>query len=532
MNGQNNMESKEWLAFFEISQALSSTLVIDDLLELILQSAKKLIRADRGSIMLFDKKEKKLRVTASFGMEDKNEIIKGFQTEGGIAAKVIAHKKPFLLKGDMNDMPLLKNVNRREEIKSALSVPLTAKGEIVGVFNLTRLTIETSFDERELSLLTMLAGPAAIAISNAHLYQRIQNMALYAKNERDKLQAILENISNGILIYGKNRIILLFNPMAAKILHIDKNTLNTIIIDGLFRQREDLEPVYELLSRFDMSDARLIEQELSINIQGEIVYLKMTCIRVYSQDNKGDWITILILEDHTRMVQTQKIAVWQGMARLLAHEIKNPLTPILWSAESLLDPDVRKSPEFIKIVEENSNSIIKEVKRLQELVSKFSSFAKMPEPVLKTDRIERVLEETTAMYSNINVRIKKIFQPDAPMVRIDAGMMKQVFINLIKNSIEAMSDGGDLTITTVSLDGIVLIEFTDTGVGIPPDIQDKIFDPYFTTKESGSGLGLTLCSKVISDHGGQMKVISRENEGTTIMITLPADKGEDNRTKT
>ncbi|MBI3815109.1 MAG: hypothetical protein HY279_11700, partial [Nitrospinae bacterium] len=324
----------------------------------------------------------------------------------------------------------------------------------------------------------------------------------------------------------------LFNPMAAKILHIDKNTLNTIIIDGLFRQREDLEPVYELLSRFDMSDARLIEQELSINIQGEIVYLKMTCIRVYSQDNKGDWITILILEDHTRMVQTQKIAVWQGMARLLAHEIKNPLTPILWSAESLLDSDVRKSPEFIKIVEENSNSIIKEVKRLQELVSKFSSFAKMPEPVLKTDRIERVLEETTAMYSNINVRIKKIFQPDAPMVRIDAGMMKQVFINLIKNSIEAMSDGGDLTITTVSLDGIVLIEFTDTGVGIPPDIQDKIFDPYFTTKESGSGLGLTLCSKVISDHGGQMKVISRENEGTTIMITLPADKGEDNRTKT
>ncbi|MBI3815119.1 MAG: GAF domain-containing protein, partial [Nitrospinae bacterium] len=297
MNGQNNMESKEWLAFFEISQALSSTLVIDDLLELILQSAKKLIRADRGSIMLFDKKEKKLRVTASFGMEDKNEIIKGFQTEGGIAAKVIAHKKPFLLKGDMNDMPLLKNVNRREEIKSALSVPLTAKGEIVGVFNLTRLTIETSFDERELSLLTMLAGPAAIAISNAHLYQRIQNMALYAKNERDKLQAILENISNGILIYGKNRIILLFNPMAAKILHIDKNTLNTIIIDGLFRQRKDLEPVCNLLSRFDKSDDRLTEQELSINIQGEIVYLKMTCIRVYSQDNKGDWITILILED-------------------------------------------------------------------------------------------------------------------------------------------------------------------------------------------------------------------------------------------
>ena len=130
------------------------------------------------------------------------------------------------------------------------------------------------------------------------------------------------------------------------------------------------------------------------------------------------------------------------------------------------------------------------------------------------------------MYANtpLNVKIKTRLQPDIPLVRIDAGMIKQVFINIIKNAIEAMPKGGDLMITTISLDKTVLIEITDTGMGIPADIHDKILDPYFTTKESGTGLGLTICSKIISDHGGHIKIMSKENEGTTVIVDLPSDK--------
>jgi len=170
-------------------------------------------------------------------------------------------------------------------------------------------------------------------------------------------------------------------------------------------------------------------------------------------------------------------------------------------------------------------AIIRDVKRLQELVSKFSTFAKMPQVNLKADRVERVLQEAIDMYANtpLNVKIKTRLQPDIPLVRINAGMIKQVFINIIKNAIEAMPMGGNLTITTVSLDKMVLIEIADTGIGIPANIQDKVLEPYFTTKESGTGLGLTICSKIISDHGGHMKIISRENEGTTVIIALPAE---------
>ncbi len=514
MNNNERIESKEWLTLFEISQALSSTIVLDELLELILRSIRNVIQADRGSIMLFDKKEKSLS-------------LKDVRVEGGIATKVIEQGKPFLLKGDMKEIPLLKDINRRTEIKSAISVPLIAKGDIVGVFNLTRLTIETSFSDEDLALITILAGPVAVAIRNSQLYHRIRSMAQQAENERDKLKTILEIISNGILIYNKRRIVSLYNQMAAKILSIDNNIINPITVDELFKQREDIKPILNLLDKFDISNDNLMEQDLNINIKGEIKYLKIICIRLFGQDEKNS-ITILTLEDYTKMAQTQKIAAWQMMARHLAHEIKNPLTPILWSAESLLDPDVRKSPTFLMAVKENANSIIKEVKRLQGLVSEFSSFAKMPEAVLKTDRIEKVLEEVISMYdkAKINIRIKKIFQPDIPLVKIDEGMMKQVFINLIKNAIEAMPMGGDITIITLSLEGKVFIKVTDTGVGIPSDVQHKVFDPYFTTKESGSGLGLTICSKIINDHGGHIKLISGENEGTTIIIILPTNKSK------
>ncbi len=526
MNMQNNIEQKEWLTLFEISHALSSTFVLDELLELILQSVRKVIQADRGSIMLFNKMERTLSVKASFGMENKKDIGKDIKIEGGIAGKVVELKKPFLLKGDIKKNPQLKGMESRNEVKSAISVPLIAKGDVVGVFNLSRLIIEENFTDRELNLVTIFAGPVAIAIYNAQLYNRIKNLALQAESERDKLKAILENISNGIIIINKNGIIPLLNPMAVKILRIDSSPISdAITIDELLKQRDDLKQVYSLLNIFNISTDRFIEQEFSLNIKGENIYIKITCVKLSAQSEK-ETSTIVILEDHTRMIQTQKIAAWQGMARYLAHEIKNPLTPILWSAESLLDDDVKSSPDFIKIVTENSNSIIRDVKRLQELVSKFSSFAKMPQVNLKADRVERVLQEAIDMYANtpLNVKIKTRLQPDIPLVKIDAGMIKQVFINIIKNSIEAMPKGGDLMITTVSLDKTVLIEITDTGIGIPADIHDKILDPYFTTKESGTGLGLTICSKIISDHGGHIKIMSKENEGTTVIVDLPSDK--------
>src|SRR3989338_8895947 len=211
MNMQNNIEQKEWLTLFEISQALSSTFVLDELLELILQSVRKVIKA-------------------SFGMENKKDIVKDIKIEGGIAGKVVELKKPFLLKGDIKENPQLKGMVSRNEVKSAISVPLIAKGDVVGVFNLSRLTIEENFTDRELNLVTIFAGPVAIAIYNAQLYNRIKNLALHAESERDKLKAILENISNGIIIINKNGIIPLLNPTAVKILRIDSSPISILNI--------------------------------------------------------------------------------------------------------------------------------------------------------------------------------------------------------------------------------------------------------------------------------------------------------------
>jgi len=320
MDEQKGLETKELLSLFEISQALSSTLVLDELFELVLQSAKNVIQADRGSIILYDRKKEKLYLKASFGMDDKKEMLRNVPVEGGIAVKVVETKKPLLLRGDMNEISFLKGISKRDEIKSAMSVPLIARNEVVGVFNLSRLSIETSFTERELSFLTIFAGPVAIAINNAQLYHRIKNMAVEAENERDKLKAIIENISNGIMIYNNKRIIPLFNSTAAKILRMDNNISEVITIDELFKNREDLKPILLFLNNFENSSNNFLEHEFTLNISGEILYINVSCIKLLSHDEK-DLNTIIILEDHTRMVQTQKIAAWQGMARYLAHSM-------------------------------------------------------------------------------------------------------------------------------------------------------------------------------------------------------------------
>ena len=211
------------------------------------------------------------------------------------------------------------------------------------------------------------------------------------------------------------------------------------------------------------------------------------------------------------------------MARGLAHEVKNPLSPILWAAEGILE----KKSGFIKkdqdYIEKKCTTIINEVNRLQTLITEFSSFAKHPELDLKPFSIEKVLQETLSLYSNLpNIKIITSFQEKFPLLKIDANMMKQVFINLSKNAVEAMPDGGELFVECKVLSaGIASISFKDTGVGIPDNIAEQLFDPYFTTKKDGTGIGLTITSKIVSDHHGKVRVLSKENKGTTIIINLP-----------
>lgn len=513
-----NLELKERIAFYEVSQALNSTLDLKELLNIIMKSIQKVIQADQGSIMLLDKKREKLFIKASFGLKEVLATEKDLDYRNGLAGGIIKMGKPQILINGLKEHQLFKKFKSYGQIKSSMVAPLKVKNKTIGLINITRTKIVTQLNQRDLSLLAIFAGHAAKAIENAYLYSKLKDYSTIIKQEKEEIEAIIENISDGIVVSDSSGKITLFNSSFKHLFRLHNNSIIHSLFNNVFHE-ERFKDLCDFIHDSNDSIHDFTERKFTINIKGENIQLRVTIAKMKTYRNGKGCYNILTFQDLTKLVQAQKVAAWQGMARSLAHEVKNPLTPILWAAEAILEKKSKYSEQFI---ENKCNTIINEVNRLKNLISEFSSFAKHPEPDLKPGSIEEVLKETLLLYSNLsNIKITTNFPDKFPIVKIDKKMIKQVFINLIQNAIDAMPNGGELSINGEVLSiGVVSLIFQDTGKGIPEEIVDHLFDPYFTTKKNGTGLGLTITSKIISDHQGQIKVISNKNQGATIVIDL------------
>jgi nitrogen fixation/metabolism regulation signal transduction histidine kinase len=232
------------------------------------------------------------------------------------------------------------------------------------------------------------------------------------------------------------------------------------------------------------------------------------------------------------LVRAERIAAWRDVARRIAHEIKNPLTPIeigIYRLKKRLTGDGEDS----KMIRESLDTMLKEVGVLRDLAQEFSSFAKMPEPKLDAVDLNETVRSVLDLYtSSGNVTVETSLSYDLPTVLADDNQLRGVISNLVKNAVEAMWEGGTLTVRTVAAGSgprdtsMVSLEITDTGPGIPDEIKDKIFDPYFTTKAKGTGLGLALVYRIIQDHGGTI-AFETGPAGTTFVVDLkPARSGK------
>jgi nitrogen fixation/metabolism regulation signal transduction histidine kinase len=227
-----------------------------------------------------------------------------------------------------------------------------------------------------------------------------------------------------------------------------------------------------------------------------------------------------------KIIQTEKIAAWQEIAQRLAHEVKNPLTPIRLAAERSLRKYESESSDFPEVFVTSIRSIIGEVDNLSALLSEFREFSRLPAPTMEPVPIAPVVAEVIKAYAP-----QKRYQVDISgvsgtiVVNADAAQLRQVVANLVKNAIEAMPDGGGITVTadlvTKATTNYCRLQIADTGPGIQLEEQRKIFDPYVTTKRSGTGLGLAIVQRVVFDHHGQIWFESRPGSGTTFYIDLP-----------
>jgi signal transduction histidine kinase len=229
-------------------------------------------------------------------------------------------------------------------------------------------------------------------------------------------------------------------------------------------------------------------------------------------------------EQRERLVQAERVAAWRELARRLAHELKNPLFPLQITVENMQRARERAPEQFDEVFREGSTTLLAELANLKQIIGRFSDFAKMPAPRIEPVRFNELVAETLKLFEpqleKAGVRTVVQLDPAAPQVDADPEQMSGALRNLILNAIDAMPQGGTLSVRTAAAAGGVRLEISDTGHGLTPEECARLFTPYYTTKTHGTGLGLAIVQSVVSDHHGRISVESAPGKGTTFRIEL------------
>ena len=225
----------------------------------------------------------------------------------------------------------------------------------------------------------------------------------------------------------------------------------------------------------------------------------------------------------TRLLQAERIAAWREVARRLAHEIKNPLTPIAMSVETLRDALEQGRPDFREIFEEGTHAISDEVRRLKKIVDEFSRFARLPAPERAPATPEELVLSVLALFPEPppGVTISREVEPGLPPVLADRDQILQLLLNLVRNGLDAVAGRGELRVGAARTAGGVAFTVSDDGPGIAAADLACVFEPYFTTKEGGTGLGLAIAHRIAEEHGGTLEAASEPGNGAAFTLTLP-----------
>ncbi|MEN8211034.1 MAG: ATP-binding protein [Thermodesulfobacteriota bacterium] len=374
-------------------------------------------------------------------------------------------------------------------------------------------TLIKSFNSMTEKLAT---GRRQIALSEQML--KLQNLEL--EKSRQYIEIVLKNISAGVIAIDNNGIVTTINKAAEAMLNINsKDILNknfkTILKNDYLKIANK---IYNQVSQGDQT----LEFPLSATISGTPKHFSLN-FNLLKNDSDQNIGAVLVFDDVTQLEKAQRVAAWREVARRIAHEVKNPLTPIKLSAQRLK----RKYGDQIddKIFTNCTTTIVEHVDMIRNLVNQFSAFAKFPDANIAQCKIENIVLETITLYQEglENIKIQSKFGKNIPILKLDHQHMKQAFINLVDNAVYAVGKNG-LILIDVTFDEIlkiVRIEISDNGKGISDKEKTKLFEPYFSTKKSGMGLGLAIVQSIISDHNGVIRVQDNEPKGAKFIIELP-----------
>ena len=335
---------------------------------------------------------------------------------------------------------------------------------------------------------------------------------------RAYLESVLANLSTGVLAFAADGTLRAANRGATQILD---DTLDDHENIPLAEWPSHIEFRDALLAAFERGEEDWHEQIEIHSAEGGQLTLLIHGSRLPQVSGGG---TVVVFDDISHLIAAERTAAWAEVARRLAHEIKNPLTPIQLSAERLglklapqLDDDGRA------MLERATTTIVNQVEAMKNLVNAFRDYAKLPSPTLSRVDLNELIGEVLALYETSRVPIHAELEGDLPQIVGDASQLRQVIHNLLQNAQDAMAEteSGSITIaTTLRRTGRVRMSVADEGTGFPPDMLARAFEPYYTTKKRGSGLGLAIVKKIVDEHGGDIRLVNRETGGAEVRIHL------------
>jgi len=354
--------------------------------------------------------------------------------------------------------------------------------------------------------------------------QELSRINQEIEQRRRYMEIVLRNVAAGVISVDKAGVITTINTSAEKLLSIDTGS----VLGKNFRDvlaGPHLDFVKESLMDLIQTKQDTINRQISLAIRGArlTLHLHLTLLR----DEGGDFMgTVLVLDDLTQVMKVQRMAAWREVARRIAHEIKNPLTPIQLSAQRLRKRYLSRFSDDEKVFDECTEMIIKSVDELKTLVNEFSNFARMPAIQPEPNDINALIRETLTLYQEAHRGVSFSFTPDErlPQLKIDRDQIKRVIINILENAVAAMEEQGTIEIRSSFDPELKMASFTiaDSGPGISPDDKPRLFEPYFSTKKTGTGLGLAIVSSIVSDHNGFVRIRDNEPQGACFVVELPA----------
>ncbi|MEI9478317.1 MAG: GAF domain-containing protein [Deltaproteobacteria bacterium] len=564
---------KEINALFEVSKAVSSGFYLEDVLRLIVTVTANVMDSKICSLWILDEKDKKLKLKATQSISEEYLKERSLAMGEGVVGYVAFHNKPMAILNVLKD-PLYKEkeLAGREGLVSMLSVPMCIKNRVIGVIN-CYTSYPHPFSKMEEEMLTTVANQAAICIENSGLMETLDideilrlvlegvtknigfdRARLYLVNEKknileckmavgvdeDRIKGVVLSLeqSDSVVarsIFERKPFVIpdAQNDPRVNPIMKEKFNLHSLIVIPLFAKdralgaiaADHIEPGKNITKQ-TLESVMTFAQQAGLAIHNAFMYQEL---KTFSRqmEEKIQRTTADLRKTEAQLIRSEKLAALGQLAAGIAHEIRNPLTSI-----NILIHSLREKPSDEEHHREDLRVIEEEIHRINEIVGQFLRFAKPAPPLLQEADVLSLFEETLQLLKpqieKQRISVQKEFHSLPPTV-LDREQMKQVILNLLLNALQAMPGGGRLRLSGQVLEDNRWIQLSvqDTGVGIPPEDMNKLFDPFFSTKEGGVGLGLSIAHRIIDQHRGKIQMESTPGQGTLFTLWLPISQEED-----